>query len=76
MTSSPNPKGASRTSFTGVSCVSSASCIAVGWTGAGKGLLVPLVEAWNGDDWKLQSVPSGSTGGTLQGVKCPSRSLC
>jgi hypothetical protein len=51
--------------LTGVSCISSSACIAVG----------SQVESWNGSVWSLVPTPALSTI-DLRGVSCTSRSAC
>ncbi len=63
-------------SFTGVSCVSSNDCIAVGggdYTGSQL-----LAAGWDGSSWSRQSVPSPSGAGdsSLAGVSCASSTSC
>jgi hypothetical protein len=62
----PGPSGGM--TLTGVSCVSTAFCEAVGSIpGTGGG-----AEIWNGTAWALQTVP----GGNLTAVSCTSASFC
>ncbi len=74
---SPNP-----TIFDGlqdVSCINSASCTAVGYsttTQFGDGAVQTLVESLNGATWSIVPSPTIAAGGILQGVTCPSATLC
>jgi hypothetical protein len=56
----------------GVSCPSSADCVAVGVDVA-----FPLSEMWNGAKWIVHplSVPADGVGSEMQGVSCPSTSM-
>jgi hypothetical protein len=65
--------------LSGVSCAAAANCTAVGdtVTNGGDGGM-PLAEQWDGSSWALQDAqpaPSG-TSGYLNGVSCPSASVC
>lgn len=78
---SPNPEGKKLNLLTGVSCSSTTACTAVGWAqqgGLGGQEKVTLVERWNGSVWSLQGAPNppGSTMTELEGVACPSATLC
>lgn len=73
------PHGAASGTLFAVSCASATACTAVGSaSGKAAGLSVNLAEAWNGTSWRVQAIadPSGSTGGSLHGVSCTSRSAC
>jgi hypothetical protein len=71
---SPNaPAGSSF--LNGVSCLSSTSCIAVGYTSSSSSPYQPLSESWNGATWSLLPEPVGVTG-QLNGVSCISQSSC
>ncbi len=66
---------------TGMSCVSSTSCIAVGTTSLGSATTTPFAQQWNGSSWSLMSnvvVPSGTgvTGSELASVSCAGASFC
>lgn len=64
--------------FASVSCASSEACVAVGGTSADYGRT--FAELWNGSSWALQATPNPPIGldgsATLNGVSCPSASLC
>jgi hypothetical protein len=73
----PNPIGASWSELRGVSCTSSTSCIAVGYSQQG-GLEYPYAVHWNGTSWTLKSVPLPENAyyGYLYGVSCATASAC
>jgi hypothetical protein len=64
------PERGTQSTFNGVSCTSSSSCVAVGDDNAAGGT---LIESWNGSVWSVISHPNG---GTLNGVSCSSSSSC
>jgi len=73
------PNGAVSSTFTGVSCASATTCIAVGATivkATRRG--VNLAEAWNGTTWRVQAIPTpqGSTDSSLFAVSCTSPTAC
>ena len=60
----------------GVSCVSSASCEAVG-EASGSSINGTLAEHWDGSAWTVQATPtSGSDGDALNSVSCVSATRC
>jgi hypothetical protein len=63
--------------FSGVSCASATSCIAVGYSIA-TGTDPALVEAWNGTKWTILTTPTPLIRGsdTLSGVSCTSSTTC
>jgi len=71
----PNPVGSAETQLNGVSCASSASCIAVGYTGPTMGVTSSVAERWDGTTWRLQPIPS-TAGSNLNAVACSSPSAC
>jgi hypothetical protein len=81
--STPNPSEATHSVLSGVSCISSSACTAVGGSYK-EGVFfertneVALAEAWNGSSWSIQSVPkpTGAKGPALNGVSCTSASAC
>ena len=76
MTPSPSEEGATGTLLNGVSCVSSNSCVAVGYYYNGSSYET-LIESWDGAEWSLVPSPSPSTGyNYLNGVTCTSSSYC
>jgi hypothetical protein len=74
----PVPPTSISTTLTGVSCSSTASCIAVGYFQAPSGAFAPLAEKWDGTAWTIRLVPappaSGSSG--LFSVSCVSAVNC
>ena len=76
---SPNPGTTSGTNvFTGVSCASATSCVAVGYSGHGTSVQPPFVASWDGAHWSV--VPSPSPGtinfNVLYSVSCAGPSTC
>ncbi len=69
----PNPKTGGAL-LAGVSCASSAACVAVG-QGIRHHRARPLIERWNGRRWSLQPSPQ-ARGASLSAVSCPSVSVC
>jgi hypothetical protein len=70
----PNPKGATDSVLTAVSCTSSTACTAVGDSNE-----VALAERYNGKAWMIEAIPSPShafPGVTLSGVSCRSPKSC
>jgi hypothetical protein len=65
-------------SLSAVACAASDDCTAVGSHTNGAGDVVTLAERWNGASWAIQPTanPPGALASTLQGVSCPSASLC
>ena len=76
--STPAPAGATTSRLLGVSCPSSSACTATGSYENGSGVTLPLAEAWNGSEWKVQSTPSpeGAKRSDLGGVSCTSSAAC
>jgi hypothetical protein len=77
---SPNP-GSTDSSFDGISCVTAATCQAVGsfLKDTGNQGNQTLVESWNGRKWSVVPSPnddSGTTGSTLDGISCVSKTSC
>lgn len=71
----PNPADSQESELDGISCVSTGSCKAVGWYDSDSGFSKPVIAAWNGTSWSLDT-PAGSSGKTLQGVSCTSTTFC
>ncbi len=69
-----------QTEATGMDCVTTISCIAVGTTDLGSATTTPFSEVWNGSAWSLVNVavPSGGgvTGSFLASVSCAGTSFC
>jgi hypothetical protein len=74
----PSPPSAITMNLNGVSCASSAACVAVGDYVNTVAFDFPLVERWNGTQWAIEQVPVPypSQGGDLYGVSCTSPSAC
>jgi hypothetical protein len=75
----PVPAGFTLSVLAGVSCTSSASCMAVGQSsklpvGATAGVV--LTDYWNGKAWKRIAAPAPGKTPTLSGVSCTSASRC
>ena len=72
------PSESKFTFLSGVSCVSSSSCTAVGYYITSSGTTLTLAESWNGSTWSIQSTPNPSeaTVSRLWGVSCVSSSAC
>jgi len=67
--SSPNSR-TSNNYLSGIACVSSSFCIAVGAYDYGA-----LIESWNGTSWSIVPAPDSGISG-LSSVACPSSSFC
>jgi hypothetical protein len=74
LASSPN-HGTTGSSLSGVSCVSSVRCTAVGSYESGTNTLA-LIESWENNRWSLVAGPSVGTPNSLAGVSCHSTSSC
>jgi hypothetical protein len=75
--SMPVPASGSERWLASVSCGSATSCIAVGDYLATTGNHVPMVEHWNGTEWKVESTPAlPYEAGELKGVSCTSATAC
>ena len=78
MMTSPNPSGYSF--LNGVSCASTTSCDAVGYSASSPLFSTgsTLVEHWNGTSWSIVTSPNplGATAAALHGVSCPSTTTC
>jgi hypothetical protein len=74
----PNPAGARHSQLISVSCGSTWSCMAVGYSANTGGALVALTERWAGDSWSMQrtSKLAGERTSVLSGVSCVSRTAC
>ena len=71
---SPNPKGATGSELSAVSCVSRAACVAVGTSAD-----AALAERWNGTRWAVQSTPQAPPdlpSAFLAAVSCASATAC
>jgi hypothetical protein len=78
--SPPAPRGryTRDAELSGVSCTSRTQCVAVGSYRTGSVTGAPLVEAWNGARWSLQTIPSppGAFAIGLTAVSCTSSTAC
>ena len=73
------PSGASDGTLNGVSCLSSASCVAVGdYPEPGTNIYRPLIERWNGIMWSVEMAAAlpPTTSGYLKSVSCTSDDFC
>ena len=73
----PNPSGATSSSLTALSCVSSRACTAVGHY-LGRPASGTLTEVWNGTTWAIQKTPNptGARESILEQVSCSTPSDC
>ena len=80
ITPTPDAVASQVNSLTGVSCVSTSFCVAVGSYNNGQGVPQNLLLTWNGSTWALDSAASLSTStsnsNSLNGVSCVSTSFC
>lgn len=76
--STPTPTGATESALRGVSCVSLATCSAVGEYKNSSGAHVALADGWNGGSWTLQTpaTPTGATATQLDSVSCTASNAC
>jgi hypothetical protein len=74
----PHPSGFDRGALYAVSCPSATSCTAVGQFDDNKGAQLMLAVRWDGRTWALQSTPAPADfyGQSLNGVSCPTVSVC
>jgi hypothetical protein len=74
----PNPTGAQLSNLSGVSCVTTTDCVAVGTDSPGSISTSTLAETWNGTAWSIQPTPDspGATATYLSGVFCTSAAAC
>jgi hypothetical protein len=72
------PPPARGTALSGISCTSSASCMAVGYYGfnGANNSQITLSEHWNGTTWRILTTPNPGNSGALGGVACSSASAC
>jgi hypothetical protein len=70
------PAGATSAGLQGVSCVSPAACVAVGWYTQAGGYPLGLGESWNGRKWTEAPLPKSGGYGELFSVSCVSWSYC
>lgn len=66
--------------FSGVSCPTTAVCVAVGsvdyFDSGGHGHTIQAIERWQGGQWQVQSTPPSSQSTFLTAVSCPSTTAC
>jgi hypothetical protein len=74
----PVPAGTTSAALSGVSCVTSADCVATGEYTRANGSSAGLAESWNGRRWADASVklPAGGVDGDLDGVSCVTAKSC
>jgi hypothetical protein len=72
----PTPAVSSGSLLYGVSCLSTASCLAVGARGGLSRGTLTLVESWNGKSWSVIQSPSVSTNSMLASVTCRGAASC
>jgi hypothetical protein len=73
----PSPDaGSASNDLTGVSCISTVSCWAVGFDGQGTAVDQTLVESWNGAVWSIAKSPNSGPGSGLNGVTCLASGSC
>jgi hypothetical protein len=62
-----------RSDLSGVSCVATNDCYAVGFSEQSNGGASALIEKWNGSSWFIWNSggPAGSSNSVLNGVSCP-----
>jgi len=76
---SPTPAVAGKSlSLSGVSCVSTTSCVAVGTVYSKATGTKPLAERWNGTSWSISSAlsPTSATYAELVAIRCVSTTRC
>ena len=75
--SAPVPSGAPESWLSGVACISTHFCMAVGRAYPGGDGAVSLIEQWNGSKWSLsKQAPNQGGYWLLTGVSCKSTSFC
>jgi hypothetical protein len=72
----PAPAAAAAAALQGVSCVSPAACVAVGWYENADGYTLGLAESWNGKKWTEVPLPKSGGYGELFSVSCVSSRYC
>jgi hypothetical protein len=75
---SPSPAGATYNALSGVRCASATSCDAVGNYGNSLGLVLSVVEHWDGTAWSVVTSPNpaGATNVNLFDVSCVTDTSC
>jgi hypothetical protein len=73
----PSPNKGSTDQLAGLSCISSAFCVAVGYYTNSSNLPFTLIESWNGTRWTIMPSPNkGDDGGVLRAVSCALPTSC
>ncbi len=62
--------------LSGVSCVSTSFCEAVGYYVTNTSAIQPLIASWNGSTWSVASSPNVASSASLAAVSCVSTTLC
>ena len=74
------PSAPTPAELSGVSCVSSRACVAVGEYRDATGVKATLAVSWDGSRWTVQPTPNAATGfegsNELASVSCLSRRFC
>jgi hypothetical protein len=78
LTEGPDTSTSDYDQLYGVSCTSSTSCVAIGFSTTGSGVSQTLIETLSGGSWSLTSSPDTSTteNNYLSGVSCTSSTSC
>jgi len=72
-----NPAGVNFASLEGVSCTSSTSCRAIGYSRENGKVKRALAESWNGTTWSIQAAPNPGEGEVnLKSLSCTSSTAC
>lgn len=72
----PQPRGSRYSSLSGVSCLSSTFCVAVGTGGFGS-RSAGLATSWNGTRWQTQQLRvAGSVSSQLDAISCVTQTAC
>ena len=73
----PSPdNGTIPNDLTGVACISSSSCQAVGFSGLGSAEDQTLIESWNGNSWTIVPSPNSGPSSALNGISCLAANSC
>jgi len=78
---SPDASGATASTFASVSCSSTSSCVAVGFSVSPSGATTSLAEAWDGRTWRITPTVNPPGRATrawveLDAVSCPRTTVC
>jgi hypothetical protein len=76
--SAPSPSGSSFATLSAVSCSDATACTAAGAYLDSNLDQLPLIEAWDGQSWQVQTAPApqSSIGVSIFGASCTSASAC